>query len=408
MDVFNYSEFLTENKIFELINESKLVFSKEFINMLNNMEDKLAKELMELYRKDVDDLAFNYINITDKNSYLEFTSDVKVQQAIGDKTETYKVINTGRYLTHSSKNDEIFEKLGYDKSKQGLWVPSTYVVGLILKEVISKSSGNTYVLFEGIENKKLSVLNKEALEINETYQKIWGTGRNPISVGKLTRAILNSANINFSFRDLEKFVNSYKATYDMVKNKLKQFKVVKGDDIAHWYDVDNYYGIGGILNNSCMANSPSYFFNLYTENSVVSLVIFYDDNGKFENDEYKSNKIKGRALLWDCKINGKSIKFLDRIYTVFDSDINLFKEYANNNGWWYKKEQNLESDVPITNGSSVINGLIIVDLEETEFDDYPYLDTLPYLSYDNKTLSNDSDGANITLEDTEGGYSDIE
>jgi hypothetical protein len=37
---------------------------------------------------------------------------------------------------------------------------------------------------------------------------------------------------------------------------IKQFDIVKGDDIKYWYN--NYEGNGGTLNGSCMKNSDSY------------------------------------------------------------------------------------------------------------------------------------------------------
>jgi hypothetical protein len=33
---------------------------------------------------------------------------------------------------------------------------------------------------------------------------------------------------------------------------IKQFDIVKGDDIKYWYKGNNYEGNGGTLNGSCM------------------------------------------------------------------------------------------------------------------------------------------------------------
>ena len=54
MKVFKYSEFLTEGKIEELLLESKVIFSKKFLNLLNRMRtNKVASELINIYSKDI-------------------------------------------------------------------------------------------------------------------------------------------------------------------------------------------------------------------------------------------------------------------------------------------------------------------------------------------------------------------
>jgi hypothetical protein len=53
MKLFNYSDFLTENVLIELLMESKVVFSKKFINLLNRMRtNKVASDLLNIYSKD--------------------------------------------------------------------------------------------------------------------------------------------------------------------------------------------------------------------------------------------------------------------------------------------------------------------------------------------------------------------
>jgi hypothetical protein len=158
-----------------------------------------------------------------------------------------------------------------------------------------------------------------------------------MKIGRLVRAILQSAKITFTDKDIEDFTNKWKATYDFAADALKQFDVVKGGDIAKWYDSTNYKRGGGTLNNSCMAKMDSETFNIYTENTQVSLVILYDDEGKLTDGKYTSDKIKGRALLWDAFLNGNEIQFMDRIYTTHDSDVELFKQFAEKNNWWWKR-----------------------------------------------------------------------
>ena len=413
MSLIKYSEFINESKIYELLLESKVVYSKKLVNLLTKMKsNKLASELLNLYSKDVDGLVQNYIDITDEKDSVSFTPDRKAQEMIKDKPETWEVIETGRYLTNSNRNDKIFERLGYDKEKYGCWAPDRGTIGTILSETVSQQSGNIYVMFQeyGESSSRVGVINKTSIQESEDTEniKVWSTSRNPIKIGRLIRAILTKANVSFTDKDVEDFTNTYKATYDFMKDVLKQFDVIQGDKIAYWYEKNNYVSGGGTLNNSCMADvDTENYFDIYCYNPQVSLVILYSDDGKIEGEKYTSNKIKGRAILWDANINGKEGKFMDRVYTRFDSDVDLFKQFAEKNGWWYKKSQSMEPSETITNGSeSAGNPNITVQLKEGTWDYYPYCDTMCYLDTNDDTLTNREVGDRM-LRDTGGGFDDM-
>ena len=413
MSLIKYSEFINESKIYELLLESKVVYSKKLVNLLTKMKsNKLASELLNLYSKDVDGLVQNYIDITDEKDSVSFTPDRKAQEMIKDKPETWEVIETGRYLTNSNRNDKIFERLGYDKEKYGCWAPDRGTIGTILSETVSQQSGNIYVMFQeyGESSSRVGVINKTSIQESEDTEniKVWSTSRNPIKIGRLIRAILTKANVSFTDKDVEDFTNTYKATYDFMKDVLKQFDVIQGDKIAYWYEKNNYVSGGGTLNNSCMADvDTENYFDIYCYNPQVSLVILYSDDGKIEGEKYTSNKIKGRAILWDANINGKEGKFMDRVYTRFDSDVDLFKQFAEKNGWWYKKSQSMEPSETITNGSeSAGNPNIIVKLKDGTWDYYPYCDTMCYLDTGDDTLTNREVGDRM-LRDTGGGFDDM-
>jgi hypothetical protein len=57
----------------------------------------------------------NYIDTTDEKDSVSFTPDRKAIELNKDYVEKWKVIADSRYLTHSDKNDRIFERLGYEK-----------------------------------------------------------------------------------------------------------------------------------------------------------------------------------------------------------------------------------------------------------------------------------------------------
>lgn len=407
MKLSKYKDYILEKYIYDMIKESKIVYSSKFINILNRMrDDKFASKLIEIYNKDVDGLKYNYIDVTDDKSRVSFTPDKKAQEIIGDKPDTYKVIESNRYLTHSDRNDKIFNSLGYDKESIGdVWTPDTGTIGLILKEVVSSVSGKIYCLFQEYtdENPRLSVLNKVALESSEvTNPKIWTSSRNPISIGRLVRAVLKSADFEFTSKDIENFVNRYKATFDFISDALKQFDIIQGTKIAYWYYYENYVDGGGPLNNSCMAEVNDDFFDIYCYNKQVKMLILYGDEGQIVDGKYTDDKIKGRAILWECKIDGQQATFMDRVYTTNDSDVELFKQYAEKNGWWYKSSQSMEPDTDITDGNTRKSAEIVAELSDVEWDRYPYMDTMCYISTYNSTVSNREDDSDRTARDTNG------
>lgn len=410
--ISKYSEFIIESHLIEFLLESKVIFSGKFNNILLRMRDnKLASELLKISGNDYD-VRYNFVDITDKKDSVSFIPDAKAQELKGSKIETYKVTDSGRYLTHSDKNNRIFELLGYDKEGRENWSPDVGTIGIILKEAQSPVSTNRYALFQEYieENPKLGVINVRALQPFEVEPKeVWSQSRNNMKVGRLARAILQSATVEFTDKDIEEFTNRFKATYDFAMDALKQFDIVRGDDIAHWYDGDNYVSGGGSLNNSCMADMHSGTFDIYTKNSDVRLVILYSDDGQLKGDKYTSEKIKGRALLWTCKIDGKPAEFMDRIYTKDDSDVELFKQFAEKNGWWWKSDQNMEPWDDITNGTITKSQRIIVEADQIIFRNYPYMDTMCYLNTDDFIITNDDeyDGLDRKCRETDGGYESL-
>lgn len=184
----------------------------------------------------------------------------------------------------------------------------------------------------------------------------------------------------FTPSQIEQFSNAYKAAYD-VKDVGPEFIILKGDDIKWGYLEDNYAEGKGTLANSCMRHSYCQnYFDIYTENEdVCSLLVLKDSD----------NKVKGRALLWVLE-NGDL--YMDRIYTANDSDKYLFNEWADERNYrQYSNDHKSKS----------------VEVEESSYDYYPYMDTFySFDTNDNTLRSNDGGSDCIKLQDTHGGYQD--
>ena len=190
--------------------------------------------------------------------------------------------------------------------------------------------------------------------------KFWSQGRVPeYSVGRWVRHLfLDVKKWSLTDSQLEEFVNSYKATFD--SKDESDFKLVSGEEIRKWYLEDNYLEVKGQLGNSCMRYERCQkYLDIYVQNpEVCSLLVL------FEGD-----KVKGRALVWELSDGSK---YMDRIYTITDSDKVLFREWAEKN--------NMRT---YDNTDEVGR----VHLKVTNFGMYPYMDTFEFYDHQNGILS---------------------
>jgi hypothetical protein len=223
-------------------------------------------------------------------------------------------------------------------------------------------------------------------------------GRGEVKIGKIINYICSLRNISVTDSDRENFVNAWKASTEV---STIQFRLVSGDDIAKYYNEEKYYTKQGTLGSSCMSDESSRIFKIYTENpSKVKLLIYVDAD----------DKIHGRALVWKVKKSPCESKYLmDRIYTNRDSDVIRFKQFADNEGWFYKKyatSQDSEGVCFIYKGKEVA-GEVKLKLKG-DFRYYPYVDTMSYLSKDKDSLSNVSDKNCYVLQDIYGDHEGCE
>lgn len=389
--VNKYYEFINE----KLILESDIVFSDKFRTVLNKIEHPISKQLLDIENKDLD-TKNNFFDLEfDKNDKISFIPDAKAQKFLSTEDRFFRFIgNNGGWLKHKETNQHLFDKLNYDyETSETPYAPSSIEQGKEISRVTSESSGKTYVYVEFENGKGVYNINKLREVVDDGINKVWSKNRQEIKVGKGIRAILKSADIEIEPKDLETFVNSFKALVDKMNDKFSFFEEVKGEDISYWYKWSNYLERKGTLGTSCMSNVPSEYFDIYVKNpETCSLLIF-----KSPDDE---TKILGRSLLWTLK-DGK--RYLDRIYTINDSDVKLFREYAKENGWYAKSNNgSRESPYAISPDGEEVSLDITVDVESGEYDAYPYLDTLKYYYPSEGTLSiyNSSDA--YTLESVDG------
>jgi len=216
----------------------------------------------------------------------------------------------------------------------------------------------------------------------------WKEGRTPeFGIGRWVRRVFSDV-IKSPLTDpqIELFVNAYKSVYDS-KDSV-DLSVVQGEDIKTNYLEDNYVEIKGQLGNSCMRYERCQsYLDIYVQNPEVCKLLVLKEGGK----------VKGRSLLW---ILSDGRKYIDRIYTIQDSDKNIFKYWAKKNGY------------DLTYDMSTHNEDIKVHLKVTSFSKYPYMDTFEYyddqngILYENLPEMSDDDEI-LKLKSTGGGYETI-
>jgi hypothetical protein len=388
-----YFDFVNESV--ELILESDVVYSKMFRTALTKIDNPISKILLDVENKDLP-VSSNYFDIAKgKNDHLSVIPDRKAKEILGDTKEMVRFTGSGGgWLKHSEANESIFSKLGYVPEGEA-YQPNSSEVGEIVSKITSETSGKVWCYVKFPSGK--GVYNQEKLRVvDERLKEVWIKNRQEVRIGRAIRALLTVAGENILDKDLEVFVNQWKATIDKMNDRFQYFDVVDGEDIGHWYHYSNYKERSGSLGSSCMSNVNTNYFDIYIKNvDVCKLIILRS----VEDD----TKIVGRALLWTLS-DGK--KFVDRIYTIQDSDVQLFRDYTKENGW-YTKQYNSSSDsgrAIAPDGTLVDLGTITVDIISGMYEAYPYLDTLKYFKPREGTLSNvrTGRGDEYTLEDTSG------
>ena len=211
-------------------------------------------------------------------------------------------------------------------------------------------------------------------------------GRVPIRVGRFAKKFISEESIKsykVTDKDIEDFVNLYKSYF--IRNP-ENLKIVEGKEILKWYLEENYALINGDMRygtlwNSCMRYCDrNKYMDLYTKNKNIKMLILLNDTGK----------LIGRSLLWDNvqDKNGNPYKVMDRIYTIYDHDVNFFKDWAKENGYIHKAEQSAKTEKYFIVDGKQVKLYLSVQLEEWKIRYYPYLDTFKFFDFYKGILHN--------------------
>jgi hypothetical protein len=260
----------------------------------------------------------------------------------------------------------------------------------IISQILRNGDGShlnnegNYIKVEDSEIDVISFLPKSKYE---KVEDVWNSGRTKIKIGRFVRKFLTDfsvSNFNIDDNTIEGFVNLYKSYFSRDKSKLK---VVSGEDILKYYLEDNYHlpnGMrSGTLWNSCMRqNERNKFMRIYAKNTNIKMLVYLEDDGK----------VRARALLWegvkDHNDSETEYKFMDRIYYIYDHDVTFFKDWAKENGYLSKWEQNAKSELIFDVDGDPCRKSLYVVLDNSNFKYYPYLDTFKFYDKSKGRFSN--------------------
>jgi hypothetical protein len=358
--ISRYNTFLGERLFESTVNESMIYYTKEFKDALYKLstKNKIAKDLIDVEYTDVKpDMTF--IGLSDKEGYFSFTQIKKAVKSIKDTIEKLAK-ETG--LDQDSESIKAFKKI-YKKIEDG-----------------STSQSDVNHLY-----------NNEPWNLKDK-------ARSDAKIAKLVNQIFPD---KYSNKEVEEFTNLFKK----IGETEAEFTLVEGEEIKHWYNVKQYESDSGELGNSCMRYSRcKEYLDIYSKNpEVCRLLILKNEDG---------TKIKGRALIWKIKeIDIENVEYyMDRIYTIDDATKLMFQEYADKQGWLKRLTSRYGDSRDFKLGDEeYLNERATVELKNSVFDEYPYMDTFKRLQRSKNLLINDDDddyeGCYI-MTHTDGGYDD--
>lgn len=222
---------------------------------------------------------------------------------------------------------------------------------------------------------KLSFTNKKRCEYYSWCENEAGSRENQqrvkAKVGRVLNRIFKASYLEergVTNNDIETFTSQLKSFWNVDESCFS----ISEDFYKYeygYYCEDAQHEMG-TLGDSCMRHSEcaeeGYFEMYESSETQVQFVSYNEGDG-----------ITSRALLWNV---GGGVKLLDRIYQTYDGDIDKFKMYAKNNGWWYKEKQTYGNKMGwvTPNGDIVKKGFIVPCEDFESLSNFPYLDTFTF------------------------------
>lgn len=186
----------------------------------------------------------------------------------------------------------------------------------------------------------------------------------------------------YSQRDKELFTERFRNEVKKENMNCDLVTIVEGENIAKYYDEQNYYRHDSMMDDngglfqSCMRDADSDYFDIYCQNtSKIAMAVVLTDG----------EKVRARCILWypEGKGDGKTVWY-DRIYATTYRLKQEVQACLDAKGF-----VNISPKNPIAGYPKNIS----IDLGTTDFDYYPYMDTMQYMNLHGKKLYNYEDSS---------------
>lgn len=362
--VDTYDEFIIESKVYQMVLEANMVYSDDFEYVMKEILQSdspgrlIAREILNFKNKFVN-INDNYIDITSSPTMLKFTPDNKLKK----DDVIYKSTNNSSVLLPTSA---LAMSIGIDTSKcvyMSHFMLSNIPLKLISEHTVKTHPSIRIYLMQSAEDENIQIMVYGIPSLHPIIPVKNTTNKSmDVRVGRFVNKFLAAIGKQFTSKEIEEFVNKYQSVINFKNNVFNDFKIVEGEDIRYWYDMDNYENDRGQLGSSCMKyRTCQPYFDIYCENTNVCKMVIYTQN----------EKLIGRALLWTTT---QGIKYMDRAYTNKDNHIILFDKWAEENG--YKTYKNYADHLTV----SVI---------AKKYVNYPYMDTFLYYYPEKGILSSE-------------------
>lgn len=313
MRLNKYNNFILESLFQELLLESKLVFKKDFLAILNMSDtrdtdvEKVVSFLLGIYDKDINTTQ-NFIDVDKESDKVSFVPDNRVK--VSDEFVSINITTGGETreicTSHSILDTLKIQRGGLHHPSRLADLPSNkWRVVKSYKGSDADSDYERYTLhhLQNADNPLYYIV-----VLDDSRYKTFGfhpyievpENRNNVKIGRFVNKLLDvwfsvnkyssggyATKETFTPAVIEKFVNAYSAKVLFNQNIFDSFEVVSEEDIRYWYLEDNYAYKTGQLGQSCMRYEECQpYMDLYVENpEVCSLLIL-----KFDN------KLLGRAI----------------------------------------------------------------------------------------------------------------
>jgi hypothetical protein len=406
--------------------EKNLIIDSLLISKLERINSPIAKHLLDLREseQDIENLSINYLGISSENpSFISYLNEDRYEKikntnkrAIINFTYTFK--DSAFYppdidefnLPADLFNNILYHSEDLDFPKYKKTFNSELVGNFILPSLVYYRDGpeidlkellkvkfdehglNRFSLWPSNFNyesfltvrctirasKFLDYIDIQDINTMEIYDNDFYNPklRYHSSIGKLLKKIIPKVDSLYGQKELANFITLFKSeSYkELGTNHEFIFEEATEDRILWGYHSANYYEDSNTLGSSCMRyNHCQEYLYIYSENpDKISLGMLL-----------KENKVAARALIWRI---GDDVWF-DRIYAM-DHDAEII----------------LKNHLEGLNMNNCYNEdyKLFVNLKNTYFDYYPYMDTFKYLVKGEGLCSNCNVSYDKELTDVDG------